>query len=105
MHVVESAGAILLGNEINDFETHQDEKLLELYKSYIDKQGFETFLKLGFGNPQKIIPKNVNEFKADILVMGAHGHKCLKDIIFGTTVDKVRHKVNIPWKNVLNKAP
>lgn len=96
MHVVESAGAILMGNEINDFETHQDEKLLELYKSYIDKQGYETFLKLGFGNPQKIIPKNVYEFKADILVMGAHGHKGIKDIVFGTTVDKVRHRVNIP---------
>jgi manganese transport protein len=30
------------------------------------------------------------------LVMGAHGHKGLKDIVFGTTVDKVRHRVNIP---------
>jgi len=28
--------------------------------------------------------------------MGAHGHKGLKDLIFGTTVDSVRHKVNIP---------
>ena len=41
-------------------------------------------------------PKNVNDFKADILVMGAHGHKGIKDMIFGTTVDKVRHRVNIP---------
>jgi manganese transport protein len=85
-----------MGNEINDFETEQDQKLLELYKSYIDKQGYDTTLKLGFGNPQKIIPENVNLFSADILVMGAHGHKGLKDIIFGTTVDKVRHRVNIP---------
>jgi manganese transport protein len=28
--------------------------------------------------------------------MGAHGHNMLKDIIFGTTVNKVRHKINIP---------
>jgi len=96
IHVVETAGALVMGNEINDFETQQDQKLLELYKSYIDKQGFDTTLKLGFGNPQKIIPDNVNIFSADILVMGAHGHKGLKDIIFGTTVDKVRHRVNIP---------
>jgi manganese transport protein len=96
MHIVESAGALLMGNEINDFETHQDNALLNKYKSYIEKQGYETNTHLGFGNPQKIIPKTVNEFNADILVMGAHGHKGLKDIIFGTTVDKVRHRVNIP---------
>lgn len=63
---------------------------------FIEKQGFETYAQMGFGNPQKIIPQGVNEFRADILVMGAHGHKGLKDIVFGTTVDKVRHRVNIP---------
>lgn len=96
IHVVESAGAILLGNEIYDFETQHDNTLLELYKSYIEKEGYITETSLGFGNPQKIIPARVNEFGADILIMGAHGHKGLKDIVFGTTVDKVRHRVNIP---------
>ena len=33
---------------------------------------------------------------ADLLVMGAHGHKFFKDLIFGTTVDTVRHRVGIP---------
>jgi len=32
----------------------------------------------------------------DFIVMGSHGHKALKDLIFGTTVNKVRHMVNIP---------
>ena len=31
-----------------------------------------------------------------ILVMGSHGHTFFKDLIFGTTVDSVRHRVNIP---------
>jgi manganese transport protein len=85
-----------MGNEINDFETQQDQSLLDLYKTYIEKEGYETFAQLGFGNPLKIIPKNVNDFNADILVMGAHGHKGIKDMVFGTTVDKVRHRVSIP---------
>lgn len=96
IHVVETAGAMIMGNEINDFETVQDQQFLEDYKSYTEKLGLKTITRLGFGNPQKIIPKYVNEFEADILVMGAHGHKGLKDIVFGTTVDKVRHRVNIP---------
>jgi len=53
-------------------------------------------LKIGYGNPKKAIPEIVNEFKADLLVMGAHGHGGFKDLILGTTVDAVRHKVKIP---------
>jgi manganese transport protein len=34
--------------------------------------------------------------EADILIMGTHGHKAFKDILFGTTVESVRHKINIP---------
>jgi manganese transport protein len=96
IHIVETAGAIILGSDIDDLETHLDKKLLVNYQSYIQKQGYETYIKLGFGNAKNSIPKLVNEFKADLLVMGAHGHTILKDLIFGTTVDKVRHMVNIP---------
>jgi len=38
----------------------------------------------------------VRELRPDLIVMGAHGHKGLKDIIFGTTINALRHKVNIP---------
>jgi manganese transport protein len=53
-------------------------------------------MKVGYGNPKRIIPEIVNVFEADLLVMGAHGHNWAKDLIFGTTVDTVRHRVNIP---------
>jgi manganese transport protein len=53
-------------------------------------------MKVGFGNPKRIIPELVNNFQADLLVMGAHGHNWVKDLIFGTTVDTVRHRVSIP---------
>jgi len=35
--------------------------------------------------------------------MSTHGHRFLSDMIYGTTVDKVRHKVEIPV--LLLKAP
>jgi manganese transport protein len=28
--------------------------------------------------------------------MGVHGHSGISDLIFGTTVEKVRHQVKIP---------
>lgn len=96
IHVVESAGAIIFGHEIGDYETLQDNKVLEKYKRFLDQRGFASEIFLGFGNPKRVIPKKVKEFGADLLIMGAHGHNMLKDLIFGTTVNKVRHKVGIP---------
>jgi manganese transport protein len=96
MHVVESVGAMLYGKDTFDYEAIHDRNLLEQYQLKIQEKGTESSVFLGFGNPKTIIPEKVREFKADLLLMGAHGHKGLKDIIFGTTVDKVRHNVNIP---------
>jgi manganese transport protein len=51
---------------------------------------------IGFGVPKTAIPKLVDEIHADILVLGAHRHEGLKDIIYGETISAVRHKVNCP---------
>lgn len=96
IHVVESVGAMVFGKEANDYESIHDKNLLDQYQLKVQAEGIETSVYLGFGNPKSIIPAKVMEFKADLLLMGTHGHKGLKDIVFGTTVDKVRHKVNIP---------
>jgi len=47
-------------------------------------------------SPKKEIVRYAEELKPDLMVMGAHGHKGLKDIIFGTTINAVRHKLKIP---------
>ncbi|HCT30211.1 MAG TPA: iron/manganese transporter [Bacteroidales bacterium] len=96
IHVVESVGAIVYGQESDDYEAIHDKNLLGQYQLKVQEKGIETSVFLGFGNPKIIIPEKVNEFNADLLLMGTHGHKGLKDIVFGTTIDKVRHKVNIP---------
>jgi manganese transport protein len=96
IHVVESAGALILGKDISDFETKQDGEVLERYRQFVIEQGFDTSIELGFGNPRRVIPNIVKEFDADLLVMGAHGHQFIKDIIFGTTIEKVRHRLKIP---------
>jgi manganese transport protein len=47
-------------------------------------------------DPKDAIVHYAEELKPDLVVMGAHGHKGLKDIIFGTTINAVRHKVKAP---------
>lgn len=102
IHVIESAGALFMKNEIRDYEFMTDVKNLNRYSDELNADGFRTSIKLGYGSPKKAIPILVKEFKADLLVMGAHGHKGFKDAIFGTTVDAVRHKIEIPLLIVRN---
>jgi manganese transport protein len=47
-------------------------------------------------NPQREIIRYAQEMKADLLVMGAHGHGVLKDLILGDTINPVRHALKIP---------
>jgi manganese transport protein len=46
--------------------------------------------------PTKEIVRYARELNPDLVVMGAHGHKGLKDIVFGTTINAVRHKLKVP---------
>ena len=96
IHIVETVGAMLYGENVDDHETLVDEKLLKEYQVMLTEKGFHVAIQLGFGTPDKVIPKLINEGNFDILVMGTHGHTGFKDLIFGTTVDKLRHKISIP---------
>jgi manganese transport protein len=96
IHIVETVGALMYGGHVDDHETTIDEKLLLEYKEMLSKKGFRIETELGFGKPNTVIPKIINAGNFDILVMGTHGHTGLKDIVFGTTVDKLRHKISIP---------
>lgn len=96
IHISETAGAYVYGSEITDHETEEDKNILDKYCKLIASKSIKCRSVIGFGNPKKSIPEIVNKIKPSLLIMGAHGHNSIKDIIFGTTVDKVRHRINIP---------
>jgi len=96
IHIVETAGARMMDQEIDDLETVSDKVNLEKYRVELASKGYKIHTKLGFGNPKKSIPEIVNATDCDLLVMGAHGHRAFKDMILGTTLDAVRHNVRVP---------
>jgi hypothetical protein len=53
-------------------------------------------LKLGFGKASAVIPEIVNELGCNLVVMAPHGHGGIKDLLFGTTLEKVRHRISVP---------
>lgn len=96
IHVVETAGARYYGHEVMDMETQSDVENINKYAEAIRKLGYNAGAEIGYGAPSNSIAGVVNNKKIDFLVMGSHGHQVLKDLIFGTTVNRVRHLVNVP---------
>ncbi|MEN9413780.1 MAG: hypothetical protein RLZ62_84, partial [Bacteroidota bacterium] len=95
-HAVETAGAWVLGSDISDLEADSDSVNLDKYAQAVRELGYSCEAFIGFGSAKKALPRLALEKKADILVMGAHGHHAFKDLVFGTTVGAVRHAVEIP---------
>jgi manganese transport protein len=96
IHIVESAIAKRLGKDAHDLETQTDLQNLQSYSNDLQKLGFKTKIELGYGNRANEISKIIADNQIDVLVMGAHGHAGLSDLVFGSTVDAVRHLVKIP---------
>ena len=96
IHVVESVSATIYGKESDDLETRKDKEKLDDYVSQLIARGYVAEGKLGFKNRSKEIVRIVKEVKADMLVIGAHGHTGLKDLIYGETTNAVRHELSIP---------
>jgi manganese transport protein len=46
--------------------------------------------------PRKEIVRVARLVQADLLVMAAHGHSGILDVIFGATINSVRHELKIP---------
>ncbi|RYY98611.1 MAG: iron/manganese transporter [Chitinophagaceae bacterium] len=102
IHVVESASAKVLGTETDDFETRNDLEQLEAYAVQLRERGFAAECHLGFRSRSREIVRLVKESGADLLIIGAHGHKGVLDWLYGQTIDSVRHSLKIPVLIVSN---
>jgi manganese transport protein len=96
IHIVESASSKLLGAQADDFEARQDSDNMRMYVDELTSRGFRVYSKLGYRHRTREIVRIVNEEKADMLVIGAHGHSGIKDVIYGETINAVRHALTIP---------
>jgi manganese transport protein len=96
IHVVESAATRVIGNDADDLETRKDQQHIDTYVQQLKEKGVESVGLLGFNDRSKEIIRIVKQTNADMLVIGAHGHSGVKDLLYGETVDSVRHGLKIP---------
>ncbi|MFN4977148.1 MAG: Nramp family divalent metal transporter [Bacteroidota bacterium] len=96
IHIVESAATRIMGDTVDDMETRNDQERLEHYTSELSSKNISSSACLGYNDRVSEIVRIVEENKIDLLVIGSHGHKGLKDIVYGQTVSSVRHNLKIP---------
>lgn len=97
MHVIESAGASVYGSEIEDIETKQDRERLVQYAEKLKQMGVKEIVpEIGYGNTVETLAEMIRKNQADIVIFGSHGHRGVKDILFGITSNRVKDRVDIP---------
>ena len=95
LHIIESVSANYLGASSDDAETQKDRHRLDIYAQQLSELGYKVTTQLGYRNRVKEIVRLVKEANADLLIVGAHRHRGLKDYLFGETIDSVRHDLDI----------
>lgn len=103
LHVEEGVTSQIYGSESSTAEVEAGREYLD---SLVESLGemkihVETAIRHGL-NPRREIVNYAREIQPDLLVMGAHGHGSIKDLIFGNTINPVRHDLNIPILVVRN---
>ncbi len=77
-------------------EMRNDRNYLESIAETLRNEGFTVDFFLALGDPATEIIKVAQDTGVDLIAMSTHGHRFINDFIYGSTADKVRHKVEIP---------
>jgi manganese transport protein len=97
LHVVDTPMTRIYGEETADRETRADRRYLSDVADALSNLGFDPVPVLLHGpDPAVEIVNHLRTHPVDLLVVGSHGHGMVRDLLFGQTVDKVRHGLGIP---------
>ena len=96
VHVVDSAPTLVYSGEVYDEHTRDDEQYLLQIAEEVRAAGIAVEVELPHGNPARELIAFASSHAVDLLVMGSHGHRLIGDLLWGETVDPVRHRAAIP---------
>jgi len=77
-------------------EMRADREYLEQTCQVLEQHGIEAECLLAAGDPSKEIADAATREKCDLIAMSTHGHKFLKDVIYGSVANEVRHLSRVP---------
>jgi len=83
-------------NLIESDEMKEDRAYLETSADTLRQGGLKVDTFLALGDPAEGILKAAADQHCDLIAMTAHGHRLLGDLLFGSTINEVRHKAHVP---------
>ena len=97
LHVEEGVTSQVYGGDSSTAEVEAGAAYLETIAKSFREQGIEVETAICHSSsPKREIVRYAKEVQPDLVVMGAHGHGGLKDLIFGNTINPVRHDLDVP---------
>jgi len=97
LHVEEGVTSQVYGGDASTAEVEAGSEYLERMAQSLRDQGITVETSIFHSpSPTKEIVRYARQIAPDLIIMGAHGHGGIKDLIFGTTISPVRHALDVP---------
>jgi manganese transport protein len=97
LHVEEGVASQVYGDAAQSAEEQEGARYLRRIEERLAAQSIDSESIVAYStHPRDEIVRTARKRKPDLIVMGAHGHKAFQDLVFGSTINAVRHKVDIP---------
>jgi nucleotide-binding universal stress UspA family protein len=77
-------------------EMRLDLDYLEKLTAELERDGIDADSVLAGGEPSKEIAEAAIREKVDLIAMSTHGHKFVKDLLYGSVANEVRHNTRVP---------
>ena len=96
LHVADGWAARLFGADAVSHEIDEDKAYLEAVRTRLANDGLRVEAELAYGDPADEIVKWVTSRGCDLVAMSTHGHRFISDLLYGSTAEAVRHRVDVP---------
>jgi manganese transport protein len=97
LHVEEGVTSQVYGQEASTAEVEAGKHYLDGIVETLRLQGIKSESVIRHSNtPRAEIVRLAQAIRPDLLVMGAHGHSGIRDLIYGATINAVRHSLEAP---------
>ena len=84
-------------------EMRVDREYMERMSADLEREGVRAEAVLASGDPSSEITAAAEREGCDLIAMSTHGHRFIKDVIYGSVASAVRHATSVPV--LLLRAP
>lgn len=96
INIVQSVTGRFMGELVADKDAFEMNEYLNTFAEKFKAEGIPSQIIIGGGEPKEEIIRIAKKENLELLIAGSHGHKFISDIIYGSTIEGVRHGVQLP---------